>query len=157
MAIEITGDQGEKFNPPLYGIELINSAGIDVLITVNSSDPEHALRLRPGESFKLIEPVHEYRAWIDKEALARKNKEHELLMRLSPTYRAMKVDKEPRMFEDLNLVDTVRVDLANGISNEETIELGSASRNVNSIPEFPTVALPIASVLGLVYMVRKKK
>lgn len=52
---------------------------------------------------------------------------------------------------------TIRVDLANGISNEETIELGSASRNVNSIPEFPTVALPIASVLGLVYMVRKKK
>lgn len=68
MAIEITGDQGGKFNPPLYGIELINSAGIDVLITVNSSDPEYALRLRPGESYKVIVPVHEYHAWIDKEA-----------------------------------------------------------------------------------------
>lgn len=89
MTIVITGDQGEKFDPPVYGIEFLNSAGIDVLITVNSTSPEHALRLRHEESMKLIIVVREYSARIDKEALARKKEEHEILMRCSPTYRAM--------------------------------------------------------------------
>lgn len=52
---------------------------------------------------------------------------------------------------------TIRVDLANGGINEETIELGSASRNINSIPEFPSVAFPVMAVMGLMYIVRKKK
>ena len=40
-----------------------------------------------------------------------------------------------------------------------TMDLGLTSRNVNSIPEFPTVALPIAAVLGLMFIIssRKKK
>lgn len=89
MKITITGDKGEKFDPPLPRVEFVNSAGIDVLISVNSSDPDCALRLRPGELMTLIVPIYEYSARIDKEALARIKKEHELLMQLSPTYRAM--------------------------------------------------------------------
>lgn len=57
MKLEITGDQGEKFDPPVPVIEFINSAGIDMLINVNSSNPDHPLRLRPGELMKLIIPV----------------------------------------------------------------------------------------------------
>lgn len=86
MKITITGDQGEKFDPPLPRIELVNSAGIDVLISVNSSDPDCALRLRPGELMKLIVPIYEYSARIDIEALARIKKEHALLMQLSTAY-----------------------------------------------------------------------
>ena len=93
MKVEITGDQGEKFDPPVRGIEFINSAGIDVLINVNSSNPEHTLGLRPSELMKLIIPVYEYSARINQEALAealaRKKEEHEMLMQCSPTYRAM--------------------------------------------------------------------
>ncbi len=94
MTIEITGNQGEKFNPPVHGIKFVNSAGIDVLINVNSYNPEHALRLRPDEQMMLIIPVYEYSARIDQEALARKNKEHELMMQYSPTYRAMQGNEE---------------------------------------------------------------
>jgi hypothetical protein len=40
-----------------------------------------------------------------------------------------------------------------------SIDAGSASRNVSSIPEFPTVALPIATIVGLMFIIssRKKK
>jgi len=93
MKIIITGDQGEKFDPPVHGIEFINSAGINVLINVNSSNPDHALRLGPDELMKLIIPVYEYSARIDQEALARKKEEHEMLMQCSPTYRAMQEGK----------------------------------------------------------------
>lgn len=97
MKVEITGDQGEKFDLPVLGIEFINSAGIDVLINVNSSNPDHALGLRPGELMKLIIPIYEYSALINQEALARKNEEqkeeHEMLMKCSPTYRAMQEGK----------------------------------------------------------------
>ncbi len=92
MKVEITGDQGEKFDPPVLGIEFINSAGIDVLINVNSSNPDHALGLHPGELMTLIIPVYEYSARIDQEALARKKEDHEMLMKLSPTYRATQVN-----------------------------------------------------------------
>jgi len=39
------------------------------------------------------------------------------------------------------------------------LEVGTASRLLTSIPEFPTVALPVAGVIGLVYLLnfRKKK
>jgi hypothetical protein len=37
------------------------------------------------------------------------------------------------------------------------VELGSASRPLDSIPEFPTVALPIAAVIGLVFFFQNKK
>ncbi len=39
------------------------------------------------------------------------------------------------------------------------LDIGVASRNVNSIPEFPTIALPIAGILGLMFIIssRKKK
>ena len=39
------------------------------------------------------------------------------------------------------------------------MDIGLASRNVDSIPEFPTVALPIATILGLMFIIssRKKK
>ncbi len=87
--IIITGEQSEKFDPPVQGIEFLNSAGVDVLITVNCSNPDHALRLGPDELMKLIIPIHEYSAWIDQKALSRKKEEHELLMKCSPTYRAM--------------------------------------------------------------------
>lgn len=97
MKVEITGDQGQKFDPPVRGIEFINSAGIDVLINVNSSDPEHALGLRPGELMKLIIPVSEYSARINQEALARKKEEHEMLMKCSPTYRAMQGNDKYKM------------------------------------------------------------
>ena len=36
-------------------------------------------------------------------------------------------------------------------------ETGSASRPTNSIPEFPTVALPIAAILGLMFIISSKK
>jgi hypothetical protein len=40
-----------------------------------------------------------------------------------------------------------------------TLDFGSASQTFSSIPEFPMVALPIASVIGLVYLFqyRRKK
>ncbi len=34
---------------------------------------------------------------------------------------------------------------------------GAASRHVDSIPEFPTVALPVAAILGLVFIFGRKK
>lgn len=37
------------------------------------------------------------------------------------------------------------------------VEFGGAARTVNSIPEFPTVALPVAAVLGLVFIFGRKK
>jgi hypothetical protein len=40
---------------------------------------------------------------------------------------------------------------------ETSIEFGTASRNVNSIPEFPTVAAPVAAVLGLLFVLGRKK
>lgn len=42
-------------------------------------------------------------------------------------------------------------------STQVVIDSGSASRNVNSIPEFPTVALPVAAVIGLVFVLGRKK
>lgn len=89
MIVEITGDKSEKFNPHVHGIEFVNRAGIDVLITINSSNPDNTLRLRPDETMKLIIPIYEYSVRIDQKALTWKNKEHEILMRISPTYRAM--------------------------------------------------------------------
>ncbi|AAM31815.1 hypothetical protein MM_2119 [Methanosarcina mazei Go1] len=42
--------------------------------------------------------------------------------------------------------------------SETSIEFGAASRTVNSqIPEFPTVALPVAAILGLVFIFGRKK
>lgn len=37
------------------------------------------------------------------------------------------------------------------------IDFGSASRNVTSIPEFPTVALPVAAILGLAFFMQRRK
>ncbi|KKG02336.1 hypothetical protein DU86_00690 [Methanosarcina mazei] len=37
------------------------------------------------------------------------------------------------------------------------VEFGAASRHVDSIPEFPTVALPVAAILGLVFIFGRKK
>ncbi|MDF1531896.1 MAG: PEF-CTERM sorting domain-containing protein [ANME-2 cluster archaeon] len=37
------------------------------------------------------------------------------------------------------------------------LDIGVASRNVNSIPEFPTVALPIAAILGLMFIISSRK
>lgn len=42
-------------------------------------------------------------------------------------------------------------------AGEDGIEFGMASRTVNSIPEFPTVALPVAAILGLVFVFGRKK
>ena len=36
-------------------------------------------------------------------------------------------------------------------------DFGAASRNFNSIPEFPAVALPVAAVIGLVFFFQQKK
>ncbi|AFV22960.1 hypothetical protein Mpsy_0751 [Methanolobus psychrophilus R15] len=37
------------------------------------------------------------------------------------------------------------------------IDFGSASRNIESIPEFPTIALPIAAILGLAFFMQRRK
>jgi hypothetical protein len=37
------------------------------------------------------------------------------------------------------------------------IEFGATSRTVNSIPEFPTVAAPIAGIIGLLFIFGRKK
>lgn len=37
------------------------------------------------------------------------------------------------------------------------VEFGAASRRVDSIPEFPTVALPVAALIGLVFIFGRKK
>ncbi|MEL7664297.1 MAG: PEF-CTERM sorting domain-containing protein [Methanosarcina mazei] len=37
------------------------------------------------------------------------------------------------------------------------VEFGAASRHVSSIPEFPTVALPVAGILGLLFIFGRKK
>lgn len=37
------------------------------------------------------------------------------------------------------------------------VDRGIASRGVSSIPEFPTVALPVAAILGLVFIFGRKK
>lgn len=46
-----------------------------------------------------------------------------------------------------------------GANGSLPMDIGLASRNVNSIPEFPTIALPIAGILGLMFIIssRKKK
>ena len=42
--------------------------------------------------------------------------------------------------------------------SETSIDFGAASRTVNSnIPEFPTVAAPVAAVLGLLFVFGRKK
>jgi hypothetical protein len=40
---------------------------------------------------------------------------------------------------------------------EVDIDFGSASRNIESIPEFPTIALPIAAILGLAFFMQRRK
>lgn len=44
-----------------------------------------------------------------------------------------------------------------GGDEETDIDFGSASRNFNSIPEFPAVALPVAAVIGLVFFMQNRK
>jgi hypothetical protein len=41
--------------------------------------------------------------------------------------------------------------------NGDFAEIGVATRSVENIPEFPTVALPIAAVIGLVFLFQNKK
>lgn len=42
-------------------------------------------------------------------------------------------------------------------AGETSIDFGAASRTVNSIPEFPTIAAPVAAVLGLLFVLGRKK
>lgn len=49
-----------------------------------------------------------------------------------------------------------RVTIAGG-DIEIPIEFGAASRTLESIPEFPTVALPVAAILGLAFVFMRKK
>ncbi len=37
------------------------------------------------------------------------------------------------------------------------LDIGVASRNVDSIPEFPIIALPVAAVLGLMFIISSRK
>ncbi|MCX9011794.1 MAG: PEF-CTERM sorting domain-containing protein [Candidatus Methanoperedens sp.] len=37
------------------------------------------------------------------------------------------------------------------------VDFGAASRNISSIPEFPTVALPVAAAIGLVFFFQHRK
>ncbi|MDY0385768.1 MAG: PEF-CTERM sorting domain-containing protein [Methanolobus sp.] len=41
--------------------------------------------------------------------------------------------------------------------NEEAFIYGQASRGVEAIPEFPTVALPVAAILGLAFFMQRRK
>ena len=38
-----------------------------------------------------------------------------------------------------------------------TVEIGSASRPLNSIPEFPAVALPVGAAIGLLFLFQRRK
>ncbi len=42
-------------------------------------------------------------------------------------------------------------------SDTVNIDSGDASRAISSVPEFPTVALPVAAILGLVFIFGRKK
>lgn len=44
-----------------------------------------------------------------------------------------------------------------GAGSNTSIEIGSASRPLNSIPEFATIAMPIAAALGLVFFFQQRK
>jgi len=55
---------------------------------------------------------------------------------------------------------TIKTCLTVGGSNcgeSGIIDFGSASQQFDAIPEFPTVALPIAAVIGLVFLFQQKK
>ncbi|HUV82334.1 MAG TPA: PEF-CTERM sorting domain-containing protein [archaeon] len=49
--------------------------------------------------------------------------------------------------------------IAIGAASANPLDIGLASRNVDSIPEFPLIALPVAGILGLMFIIssRKKK
>ncbi|MDP2217113.1 MAG: PEF-CTERM sorting domain-containing protein [Methanolobus sp.] len=44
-----------------------------------------------------------------------------------------------------------------GVDTESVFIYGQASRQVESIPEFPTIALPIAAILGLAFFMQRRK
>lgn len=50
-----------------------------------------------------------------------------------------------------------RVTVQVGSDEPATINFAAASRNFNSVPEFPTVVLPVAAVIGMVFLFKKKK
>ncbi len=52
---------------------------------------------------------------------------------------------------------TYAIEIRAGNLLQGDIEAGSASRSIDSIPEFPTVALPIAAILGLVFIFGRRK
>jgi hypothetical protein len=54
---------------------------------------------------------------------------------------------------------TFRVSISAGVEtgNGATIEFGTASRNISSVPEFPTVAAPIAGIIGLLFVFGRRK
>lgn len=48
----------------------------------------------------------------------------------------------------------------NGVSElitSDDVTLAAASKNITAVPEFPTVALPIAALIGLVFIFGRKK
>ena len=54
----------------------------------------------------------------------------------------------------IGAVYNVEIGATGGVVNFDT---GSASRPTNSIPEFPIIALPIAAVLGLMFIISSRK
>ncbi|MCL7476367.1 MAG: PEF-CTERM sorting domain-containing protein [Methanosarcinales archaeon] len=54
----------------------------------------------------------------------------------------------------IGAVYNVEIGASGGIVSFDT---GSASRPINSIPEFPTVALPIAAIIGLMFIISSRK
>ena len=44
-----------------------------------------------------------------------------------------------------------------GADGASPMDIGLASRNLNSIPEFPTIALPIAAILGLAFIFQRRR
>jgi hypothetical protein len=44
-----------------------------------------------------------------------------------------------------------------GVDTESVFIYGQASRQVESIPEFPTIALPVAAILGLAFFMQRRK
>ncbi|MBP1910280.1 PEF-CTERM sorting domain-containing protein [Methanolobus bombayensis] len=39
----------------------------------------------------------------------------------------------------------------------ETVEFQTASRTIETIPEFPTIALPVAAIIGLAFFMQRRK
>jgi len=63
--------------------------------------------------------------------------------------------------ENANVGDTYIVTLttnANGLYNQRVIDLTAVSQQqYEAIPEFPTIALPVAAILGLAFFMQRRK